>query len=151
MKKNDLKSVIDELEIYTAGRPLKNNVEISVQQLQKCINKLTSIYISNLREQKMDVNSRPERSNFLLMKELMNTFHPEKSGFCTGEEVSFVKSALCLEDRDLLSLQNLRDFVVLYLSSLEEKNPDRRMEIMDIMSAITSIIDTEKLKKGGEV
>lgn len=38
--KRECKEVIDELELYTVGRLNTQKVEISVLQLQRCINKL---------------------------------------------------------------------------------------------------------------
>ena len=43
IRKSDVNDVIDELEIYTCGRPNTMKVEISVLQLQRLINKLKNI------------------------------------------------------------------------------------------------------------
>ena len=43
INRSDVNDVIDELEVYTSGRPNTMKVEISVLQLQRIINKLKNI------------------------------------------------------------------------------------------------------------
>ena len=43
ISRNEVNDVIDELEVYTCGRPNTMKVEISVLQLQRFINKLKNI------------------------------------------------------------------------------------------------------------
>ena len=43
ISRSDVNDVIDELEVYTSGRPNTMKVEISVLQLQRIINKLKNI------------------------------------------------------------------------------------------------------------
>lgn len=43
ISRSDVTDVIDELEVYTSGRPNTMKVEISVLQLQRFINKLKNI------------------------------------------------------------------------------------------------------------
>lgn len=43
INRNEVNDVIDELEVYTCGRPNTMKVEISVLQLQRFINKLKNI------------------------------------------------------------------------------------------------------------
>ena len=43
ISRSDVNDVIDELEVYTCGRPNTTKVEISVLQLQRLINKLKNI------------------------------------------------------------------------------------------------------------
>ena len=43
ISRSDVNDVIDELEVYTSGRPNTMKVEISVLQLQRFINKLKNI------------------------------------------------------------------------------------------------------------
>ena len=43
ISRNEVNDVIDELEVYTSGRPNTMKVEISVLQLQRFINKLKNI------------------------------------------------------------------------------------------------------------
>lgn len=43
ISRNEVNDVIDELEVYTCGRPNTMKVEVSVLQLQRFINKLKNI------------------------------------------------------------------------------------------------------------
>lgn len=43
ISRSEINDVIDELEVYTCGRPNTMKVEISVLQLQRFINKLKNI------------------------------------------------------------------------------------------------------------
>lgn len=43
ISRSEVNNVIDELEVYTSGRPNTMKVEISVLQLQRFINKLKNI------------------------------------------------------------------------------------------------------------
>ena len=43
ISRNEVNDVIDELEVYTSGRPNTTKVEISVLQLKRLINKLKNI------------------------------------------------------------------------------------------------------------
>lgn len=43
IRRSEVNDVIDELEVYTSGRPNTMKVEISVLQLQRFINKLKNI------------------------------------------------------------------------------------------------------------
>ena len=43
ISRSEVNDVIDELEVYTSGRPNTMKVEISVLQLQRLINKLKNI------------------------------------------------------------------------------------------------------------
>lgn len=103
------------------------------------------------------------RTNFMMIKDLMNTFEPKRRGVITGDEVEAVKMGLCLDEMDNLALCNLRDFVVLYIANLIEEHENRYEETgdrddykairkySDIMSAICCVIDNEKFGRGLEV
>ena len=82
------------------------------------------------------------KTNFQMLKELQKDFRPKEKGFLSEKEVSVIKETLCLEERDVLSLRNLRDFTVLLLSN---------KGALDMMSGITHVIDLEIFNKGGEV
>lgn len=43
ISRSDVNDIIDELEVYTCGRPNTMKVEVSVLQLQRFINKLKNI------------------------------------------------------------------------------------------------------------
>lgn len=96
------------------------------------------------------------KSNYALLTELLEEYHPQTYGIATAGEVLLIQETLLIKNRDLISLQNLRDFTVIFLAEKErtaEKSNDRNKmyELMDISSAITSVIDQEKFRLGGEV
>ena len=76
------------------------------------------------------------KTNFAMIKELEAKFAPKRFGTITKEEVELIRSTLCLDEMDVLQLQNLRDFTVIYFSQTDT------LEDMDKMSAIVSVIDT---------
>ena len=85
------------------------------------------------------------KTNFIMLKELLETYHPEDMGFVSYDERLLIEKTLHLHEMDILALRNLRDFVVLFLSHREDR------ESWDQMSAITHVIDMEISYKGGIV
>jgi len=92
-------------------------------------------------------------TNFQMLRELLNKYHPKQRGFASNEEIKIIKETLHLAEMDILALRNLRDFTVMFLSreAKENETTENIMENWDRMSAITHIIDTEISNKGGEV
>lgn len=88
-------------------------------------------------------------TNFQNLKELLKGYMPETFGIVTAEECNLIRSGLELEGMEIIDLRNLRDFVVLFFSGKSEYKAD--MADIDRMSAITAVIDTEIIKRGGEV
>lgn len=86
-------------------------------------------------------------TNFQMLKELLEKYHPQKRGFISAEEIKLVKETLHITEMNILALRNLRDFTVAFLCNTE----DNTREDWDRMSAITHIIDIEIMQKGGEV
>ena len=86
-------------------------------------------------------------TNFQMLKELLEKYHPQTRGFVSAEESKLIKETLHLEEMDILALRNLRDFTVAFVV---DKNNDT-MENWDRMSAICTVIDHEIIKQGGEV
>lgn len=84
-------------------------------------------------------------TNHLMMQELLKQYHPKERGIISNEEMKLVEETLCLSEMGILSLRNLRDYVVLKLSRSE------KMEDWDRMSAITFCIDLKIINLGGEV
>lgn len=84
-------------------------------------------------------------TNFQMLKELLEKYHPQTRGFVSVEESKLIKETLHLAEMDILALRNLRDFTVLYMSKKDT------VEDWDRMSAICTIIDNEIFKQGGEV
>lgn len=85
------------------------------------------------------------KTNFLMLKELLEIYHPQERGFVTHVESELIRNALHLKEMDILALRNLRDFVVAHMSRYDD------IENWDKMSAITYIIDTHIVAIGGEV
>lgn len=85
-------------------------------------------------------------TNFQMLRELLEKYHPQKRGIVLPEEFRTIKRTLCLKEMDILALRNLRDMTVMFLS-----REAKEMGNWDRMSAITYVIDTEILNKGGEV
>ena len=85
------------------------------------------------------------KTNFQMLKDLLEVYHPQQRGVVTASEKDNIESILHLNEMNVLQLRNLRDFTVLFLSSKED------MESWDKMSAITSVIDNKIFSNGGEV
>ena len=89
------------------------------------------------------------KTNFQMIRDL-NGFQPETRGMISGEEMEFISRTLCLDERDELSLRNLRDFVVLYFSR-DMDDVQEQVDQMDKMSAIAGVIDNTLFRMGLEV
>lgn len=85
------------------------------------------------------------KTNFQMLSELLEVYHPKKRMVFSEDEAEMIKEILCLEQMDILALNNLRDFTVAYLGISEN------VEDWDRMSAITYCIDTQIIELGGEV
>ena len=85
------------------------------------------------------------KTNFQMLRELLEVYKPEQRGFLNQYEVELIKNTLCIDEMDILQLRNLRDFTVLHLSRSEKR------EDLDKMSAITHVIDSRIFGLGGEV
>lgn len=81
------------------------------------------------------------KTNFTLVKELMDKYTPKTRRFVSTEEVSLITETLQLEDATELELRNMRDFVVAALGSGSDEEWDK-------MSAITHVIDRVLYEKG---
>lgn len=84
-------------------------------------------------------------TNFQMLRDLLEKYHPQERGTATVEEVMCIRHTLHLIEMSILQLRNLRDFVVMYLGKSDTP------EDWDRLSAITYAIDDEIIKKGGEV
>ena len=85
------------------------------------------------------------KTNFQMLRELLEVYHPEERGFLNKHEITLITQTLCIEEMDILQLRNLRDFTVLHLGRSEKR------EDWDRMSAITHVIDLKISDLGGEV
>lgn len=84
-------------------------------------------------------------TNYLMLKELATKYHPKKAGMLSNKEYELIKSTLCLDKMNILALRNLRDFVVVSMSTSSS------IEDWDKMSAITYVIDSHIVELGGDV
>ena len=81
-------------------------------------------------------------TNFQMLKELLEKYHPEQRGIMNYEEKLLIQEVLHIGEMNVLQLRNLRDFTVLYLGKSE------KMKDWDIMSAITYCIDSALIELG---
>lgn len=85
------------------------------------------------------------KTNFQMLKELLEKYHPEQRGIMSVAENTLIRETLHIDEMDILALRNLRDFTVAHMSRSE------KMEDWDRMSAITYCIDSRIIELGGEV
>ena len=85
------------------------------------------------------------KTNFQMLKELLEVYVPKERGIVSATESNLIKSTLNLTEMGVLDLRNLRDFTVLYMKDFES------IEDWDKLSAITFVIDNMIFDKGGEV
>lgn len=88
-----------------------------------------------------------KQSNFIMLCELLSKYQPKNRGIVSGDETKLITDTLHLNEMDLIGLQNMRDFIVLFISSQEKDDPGE----LDKISAITSIIDWKIHQLGGEI
>lgn len=91
------------------------------------------------------------KTNVEMLNELFNEFTPAEKHIVRINEIHFIRNSLNLLNRDLLDLRNLRDTTVLYFNMKMDNDGDHILDIMDKMSAITSVIDDCIIQIGGEV
>lgn len=85
------------------------------------------------------------KTNYLMLKELLQEYHPSQRGVLLIDEIDLIRGTLCIGDMDALALRNLRDYVVAHMSRSE------KLEDWDRMSAITCCIDHALVDLGEEV
>lgn len=85
------------------------------------------------------------KTNHLMLRDLLEVYHPEKRGIVNADESMLIIKTLCLGEMDILALRNLRDYTVASMCRSDA------MEDWDRMSAITYVIDTHIVVRGGEV
>lgn len=85
------------------------------------------------------------KTNHLMLRELLESYHPKERGFLSKEEYELINEILCLNEMNIIALRNLRDYTVVSMARSE------KMEDLDRMSAITHCIDLKIIELGGEV
>ena len=83
-------------------------------------------------------------TNFQMLRELLEVYHPEQRGIMSGKEAELIRKTLHIDEMDILQLRNLRDFTVAHMGRSEN------MEDWDCISAITYCIDSAIIELGGE-
>lgn len=93
------------------------------------------------------------KTDFEMLRELKKTYGKQKHerGMLTRDEATLIQETLCLDDRDILSLRNLRNFTVLFWKREKTDDFDLGVKLSDEISAITYLIDSKIWEKGGEV
>ena len=81
-------------------------------------------------------------TNFQMLKELLEEYHPQERGIASTQEVELITKKLHVNEMNILQLRNLRDFVVLFLGHKDT------IEAWEQMSAITTVIDNRILNIG---
>lgn len=93
------------------------------------------------------------KTDYYLITELRSRYTPVQRGIVTAAEAELIREALEIHSRSDVELQNVRDMVVLLYgqwvdSQRQKDDAPATIQLMDAMSAITHIIDQEKMKRG---
>lgn len=93
------------------------------------------------------------KTDYHLISELKSRYTPAQPGIVSAAEAELIREVLEINSRNNIELQNARDMVVMLYGQWadvqrEKGNVPAVMQMMDAMSAITHIIDMEKVKKG---
>lgn len=74
-----------------------------------------------------------------------------KRGILNERENELINAEYSLDEKDLIQLQDARDFTVAIITNSLGKNDENDWFLMDLMSAITFAIDCKIVEKGGRV
>lgn len=91
------------------------------------------------------------KPDFDMINELAVVYRPKTRGIVTDDEAGIIKAVLGIPHRTDVELQNVRNAVVMLYGQKADglrNDPVEAMAVMDAMSAITAVIDTEKSKRG---
>lgn len=101
------------------------------------------------------------KPDFNLLMDLLEGYSPKQRGIVSNTEIQMISKRLELERRTEIELRNMRNFSVIFLSNQADSARKQEMEgkpsavsyvtFMDIMSAITAVIDRHIIEAGGEV
>lgn len=149
-----LKIIFDNEDVYVSyggGELLVQPLNTPWLQVIGCIENGEEIKIIDDRKELQDHQHNMSckrgltKTNHLMLVELLDVYHPKERGILSLEEDALIKEKLQLENRTVVELRNLRDFVVARLAHSD------KMEDWDRMSAITHCIDMELFDRGVEV
>lgn len=93
------------------------------------------------------------KTDYHLITELKSRYTPVQPSIVSAAEVKMIQETLELSSRNDIELQNARDMVVMLYgrwadAQRQKGNVPATMELMDAMSAITYVIDQEKINRG---
>jgi len=81
--------------------------------------------------------------------------NPKEWGILSADEIDKIEKHFKIRERSDIELQNLRDFIAMYYHiEMHEQLADDKHEyfrLSDTLSAITGVIDREKVNRGMEV
>ena len=93
-------------------------------------------------------NKTSKKTDFQMIQELKKAYTPREGGIVFQDEANLIWNTLQLGQRTNTELQNIRDMVVMLYSQWTGENESACLHILDAMSAITYVIDKEKVKRG---
>lgn len=93
------------------------------------------------------------KTDYHLISELKSRYTPAQPGIVSTAEIELIREMLEISSRNNIELQNARDMVVMLYgrwadAQRQKGNVPATMELMDAMSAITHVIDQEKINRG---
>lgn len=93
------------------------------------------------------------KTDYHLISELKSRYTPAQPGIVSTAEIELIREMLEISSRNNIELQNARDMVVMLYgqwadAQRQKEDVPATMQIMDAMSAITYVIDMEKVKRG---
>lgn len=93
------------------------------------------------------------KTDYHMISELKTKYTPAQRGVVSTSEIALIRDTLEISSRNNIELQNIRDMVVMLYgrwtdSGQQKGDVPAAMQLMDAMSAITHIIDQEKLERG---
>lgn len=101
-------------------------------------------------EKVLDGDKQPEKTDFHALLELKD-FFPKSLGIISGDEEKIIEDVLEIRKRGVLSLRNLRNFVVLFYDRERDATHEDMIRDRDKMSAICAVIDSALFALGAEV
>lgn len=96
------------------------------------------------------------KTDFHAIKELRERYTPACPSLVSADEAELIREVLEISTWSNIELQNIRDVTVMMYgrwtdAQKQESNASAAMRLMDAMSAITCVIDQEKIKRGLDV
>lgn len=96
------------------------------------------------------------KTDHYAIMELKKAYIPAERGIVNAVEEKLIREVLELNDRNGIELQNIRDTAVMMYSRWADalqkaNNISAIMVTMDAMSAVTHVIDMEKIRRGLDV